>query len=266
MRPSLRRWCISLSSLVLVGASALLAQPASLAEPDDSSAARIRRLYEEGAYSSAELEGRRSLDQPGLGDSVRIQIEKYIAFSLIAQDRAEFAESHFLNILQKDSTFALDPQLTSPKILNTFEKVQEKYFAARPSSAVTVPGASRRNEVTFRTALFPGWEQLYRGRTTSGYTFLSAGTVEVMLFVYCDAQRSSARDSYLSANTSELASSRYTTYNRYYKGEIYSAAVFGITYLLSEVDVLTFGREEDGFSGRISAAPDGPLLSLSLSF
>ena len=257
-------WSASLLCFILLTALTSFAQAAAPAAADDSAAAKIRQLYEEGSYSTAELEGRRDLDQPGLRDSVRIQIEKYIAFSLIAQDRAEFAESHFWNILQRDSSFVLDPQLTSPKILNIFQKVQERFFAARPSrpEQQTVSRAAAR--VTFRAALFPGWEQLYQGRTAGGYAFLSAGTVEVLLFAYCDVQRGNARSSYLSAGTSELASSRYTTYNGYYKGEIYSAAAFGITYLISEFEALTFGSGGDRVSGHLTASARGPLFSLSL--
>ena len=258
-----KSWSVFLPCMILSTAVPSLAQTAGL---DDSEAVKIRQLYESGSYSSAELEGRRDLDQPGLNDSVRVQIEKYIAFSLIAQDRSAFAEPHFWNILQRDSSFALDPQLTSPKILNIFDKVRQNFFAARTSLPIAHPGASGRSEASFRTALFPGWEQLHDGRATSGYAFIAAGGVEVFGFIYCDVQRRSARNSYLSANTPSLAASRYTVYNRYYKGEIYSAAAFGITYLLSEVEVLTFQGDGDRYSGRISATADGPLLSLSFGF
>jgi len=251
--------------LIVFGSLSLAVGVDAAPSQNDSTVTEIRQLYEEGSYSTAELEGRRFLEQPGVDDSVRIQVEKFVAFSLIAQDKPKFAESHFWSILQRDSSFNLDPELTSPKILTIFRKVRENFFAdRRPSSAER--GTLLSTGATYRTIVFPGWEQLYQGRTKSGYALLSTGTVEVVLMVYSDIQRRSAHDSYLQASTTELAASRYTKYNNFYKAEVYSAAAFGLTYLLSEVEVLTFAHDTNKFSATISSSHSTAVLSLNLCF
>ena len=252
--------------LIVFGSLSLAVGVDAAPSQNDSTVTEIRQLYEDGSYSNAELEGRRLLDQPDISDSLRIQVEKIVAFSLIAQDKPQFAESHFWSILQRDSSFNLDPELISPKILSIFRKVRESFFGERRSLSPVERGPLLANGATYRTIVFPGWEQLYQGRTKSGYALLSAGALEVLLTVYCDAQRRSARDSYLQASTTELAARRYTKYNNFYKAEIYSAAAFGLTYLLSEVEVLTFGRDSDKFSAAISPSHSTAVLSLNFRF
>jgi hypothetical protein len=235
--------------------------------PDvDSLYRRIVRLYEEGSYLSAEVEGRRLLEQGEINDRIRIQLEQTIAFSLIAQDRPQSASAHFLTILQADSTYDLDPQLTSPKILSIFRQARERFLAG----PVQVPGNLRTrtasSPVTFRTVVFPGWEQLYQGRKISGIAFLSVGAASALATLYYDIQRRSARDSYLQAASSDVAVSRYSDYNRYYKGEVYSAALFAATYVLSELEVFVVGSDETPISARLMLQNDHTIASLHIRF
>jgi hypothetical protein len=233
--------------LLLFGVSSIAPSrlwPAQNHAVADSLLHRVVQLYDEGSYITAEIEGRRLLEQEGLSDSIHVQAEKYIAFSLIAQDKSQSAAPHFRTILQLDSTFNLDPQLISPKIISVFQQTREKYFNERlqlPERELR-PVVSR--QISFRAIAFPGWEQLYQGRQGIGYTFLSLGVASLVSTIYCDFQRRSLRDSYLQASTTELAVDRYKKYNGYYKAELYSAALFVLTYLVSEVEVFTRGIDE----------------------
>jgi len=266
MKPPAGRRILLISFCGLLSAIAANAAPGEGSARSDSAVSEIKRLYEQGSYVPAELEGRRFLEYPDVSDSLRVQVEKYIAFSLIAQDKPQSAESHFWIILQRDSSFNLDPQLTSPKILSIFQKMRERYFAVRQLPSEPEHASSSPYAVTFRSVIFPGWEQLYQGRTNSGYALLSGGVLEVILTVYCDVQRRDARSSYLQASTKELATERYTKYNRYYIAEVYSAVAFGLTYFLSEVEVFALGHGEKQISGRISSLGNSPVFLLNIRF
>jgi hypothetical protein len=203
----------------------------------DSVVALVQGLYEQGSYLSSEVEARRLLENRSLPDSMRVRAEQYLAFSLVAQAKNAVAIDHFVTVLRIDSTFALDPILTSPKILSVFSEAHKQYatmklFERSVAQRAQLPDHS----VSFRTVLFPGWEQAYQGRTVKGYTLLGAGMLSLGATIYFDRERRSSRDEYLAANTPELAASTYTRYNRNYKAEYYSLAAFLAVYVYSQFD------------------------------
>ena len=221
--------------LSLLVAETLRAQPTARV---DSLLTLVRELYEQGSYLSSEVEARRLLDNRSLPDSLRVRAEQYLAFSLVAQAKNAGAVDHLVTILRIDSTFTLDPILTSPKILSVFSEARRQF------GNMKIPEHNQRqleqrlpdHSLTFRTILFPGWEQAYQGRTVKGYTLLGAGILSLGATVYFDRERRSAQDEYLAANTPELAASKYTRYNNNHKAEYYSLAVFLAIYVYSQFD------------------------------
>ncbi len=205
----------------------------------------IESLYNNGQYISAELEARRLQEQQGLSDSVRVQTEKWIAFSLIAQGKSSSAKDRFVSLLKIDETFELDPVLTSPKILSVFNDAKVKYVlqrnnaAADSSSILSRLLLQQQPSVTYRTALFPGWEQLRQGRETSGWILLGAGAVTLASSVTLEFLRSDARNTYLKEKTTGQIESSYQRYNNYRKAEIYSFSAFALVYIASEIDVFS---------------------------
>jgi hypothetical protein len=221
--------------LSLPAVEALKAQSTARA---DSLLKLVRGLYEQGSYLSSEVEARRLLDNRTLPDSIRVRAEQYLAFSLVAQAKNAGAADHFLTILRIDSLFTLDPILTSPKILSVFDEARRQFINMKIQEHSPRPLETRLADrrVTFRTVVFPGWEQIYQGRTVKGYTLLGAGVLALGGTIYLDRERRSAQEEYLAATTPELASSRYSRYNKYHKAEYYSLAAFVALYVYSQLD------------------------------
>ncbi|MCX6144902.1 MAG: hypothetical protein NTZ35_16985 [Ignavibacteriales bacterium] len=221
--------------LSFLGTEAIHAQPTARV---DSILALVQELYEQGSYLSSEVEARRLLENRSLPDSMRVRAEQYLAFSLVAQAKNAAAVDHMVTILRIDSTFTLDPILTSPKILSVFAEARKQYENVKLSEHSPLQLQQRLPDrgVTFRTVLFPGWEQAYQGRSVKGYALMSAGVVTLGAMIYFDRERRSAEEEYLAANTPELASSRYTRYNNYHKAEYYSLAAFLAIYVYSQFD------------------------------
>ena len=230
----------------------------------DSSLAALHSSYDDGKYSSCEFEARRLLERQDLSDSIRVLAEQNLAFALVAQEQHDGAVEHFTTILLLAPSFDLDPVLTSPKIITVFNEAKLKYLSrqkrtiAEPRLAVSVPAVGP----TWRTLIFPGWEQLHQGRTTAGISFASAGAAALSALIYCDVQRRDKHNSYISANTSSLAASRYDNYNRYYKAEIYSAVACVAVYLASQIDVILSPQDQVALAVR----PGSTTLSFHVRF
>jgi hypothetical protein len=199
----------------------------------------IESLYTNGQYLSAELEARRMYEQTGLNDSTKVQLEKWIAFSLIAQGKSSIAKERFVALLNIDGTFELDPILTSPKILSVFNDARVKFISQRKNAAIDSTQRQMEYSVTYRTICFPGWEQFYQGRTAQGYIYGGAAVVTLTSGIVFEFLRSNARKEYLAATSASDISSKYDSYNSYRKGEIYSFTAFALVYIVSEIDVFT---------------------------
>ncbi len=237
----------------------------------DTTLAGIESLYDNGSYISAELQARRMLEQRSLSDSVRIQLEKYVAFSLVAQGQNEEAVDHFRNALAVDSGFTLDPVLTSPKILVVFESARNQFEAERAKETAAVPVNSPsvvsdhpRPGPTFRAILFPGWEQSFEGESVKGHLLLGAGAATALSTIAFYFLQRNARSNYLSASTPDLASSRYKTYNSLHKAEFYSISAFVLVYVYSGIDA--FVNLPPNFDADFSASHNEAKLNFRLHF
>ncbi len=232
MNVALRLACTALLILLLKGSSRGQA-------PVDSILHCVDSLYASGAYSQAELEARRLLENELLSDSLRNVADQWVAFALVAQRQPILAREHFTRILRRRPQYEPDPTITSPKILAVFNDARVAFQAARAQTGDprSGPPILPPRGITFRTVVFPGWEQIYHRRTTAGALFLGAGIVSLGAGVALEFARKSAREDYLTATVPEDIESKYRTYNRTAKGEGWAFAAFAAVYLLSEVDV-----------------------------
>jgi hypothetical protein len=220
----------------------------------------IDSLYNSGAYLSAEVEARRLLEYANLNDSAYAEIHKCIAFSLIAQGKSGLAKERFAMLLSLLPAYSLDPVLTSPKILAIFNEAKRAFLSSKKTNQETIkiPPNASSFPVSYRTILFPGWEQLYTGRKTSGTIFLCTGILTLGSGLAFEILRTGARQDYLSERNTLLIDEKYNTYNRYYKAEIASFVAFAITYIASEFDVFASSGnsavllQSNGQAGRLT--------------
>lgn len=209
----------------------------------DSAFTAIDEAYNSGQYLSAELDARRLLELPGVSTSQRVWLEGRIAFSLIAQGKGTAAKERFISLLRLDEAYELDPVMTSPKILSVFNDART-LFAQRRRAEIQDSLRMRAKQqeeddrtVTYRTVVFPGWEQLYHGRQLTGTVLMGAGAATLTSGIIFEFLRSKARNEYLQAVDPSVISSRYDRYDSYRKAEIYSFSAFAVVYLLSESEV-----------------------------
>lgn len=228
----------------------------------------VEQLYNAARYSDAELEARRLREKLPVSDSATVTIEKWIAFSLIAQGKSALARDRFIAILTVNPDFQLDPIMTSPKILTVFHDASAHFRTTQRSLPDTssLSQTLKSDRITFRTALFPGWEQLHKGKNSKGAIFLGAGISTLSAGISFEFLRSDARNKYLKATLPSDISSRYDTYNFYRKAEIYSFIAFAVVYIASEIDVFTEGNDTQIGLSRNNSQIGGNSLTLSITF
>ncbi len=241
-------------------AGTVFAQSASL----DSTFRSIESLFESGLYVNAEVEARRVAEMPGLSDSAAVAAEKWIAFSLVAQGKSSMAGDHFSALLTRDPQFELDPILTSPKILAVFNETKARLAAYRKQEPDSLTGNPRTTSmsVSFRTIVFPGWEQLHTNRKAAGFLFLGGGIGTLGAGIAFEVLRSSARNDYLSATSASTIEAKYSTYNKYYKAEAYAFSALAVIYIASEIDV--FGSANPASLSFQPSTPSNRANNLSL--
>ena len=112
-------------------------------------------------------------------------------------------------------------------------RTSDDFPLPEPPVTTSVPAEG----ITFRTIVFPGWEQWYHGRTTVGPLFVGAGVAALGSGIALAFLRKSAHEDYLAATTPEDIEAKYTTYSGYAKAESYCFVAFAAVYLISEIDV-----------------------------
>ena len=257
---------------ILLLASLIVALPATVLSQygadHDSSLVAIEHLYTSGHYGSAELEARRLFSEPMLTDSVKIECEKWIAFSLIAQEKKDLARDQFIAIFSLNPDFDLDPVLTSPKILAVFNDARSLYRTRVNDNGTPEqrPVVFKSPEpVSFRTIVFPGWEQVHRGKDTKGYIFIAAGAAALGSGIAFEKLRADARTEYLHATVPSDIATKYDRYNTMRKAEYYSFISFAVIYLVSEIDVFSDTVLEPETVSSSFPYPAHPLLSVSIA-
>ncbi len=246
--------------LVLIFSESVVAQSNNV----DSTFRAIELSFESGAYISAELDARRVLELPGIIDSTCVLAEKWIAFSLIAQGKPSLAKDHFSALLRLDPQFELDPILTSPKILAVFNEAKSSHMGSLTSRDTNSVHQQQTAAISFRTVVFPGWEQLHTNRSSPGYFFLGGGVATLGAGLVFEVLRGSARNEYLSAKTSTEIESKYSRYNKYYKAEIAAFSAFAIVYFASEIDVFSNSERYSITFSPFTSSTSGSSLSLRI--
>jgi hypothetical protein len=201
----------------------------------DSTVSSVIRLYNDGIYERAELEARRALSaDTALPPHARTELEKYLAFSLVAEGRNQEGKQHFIEALDVTPDLTLDPILVSPKLIAVFNEAKSEFRELQKNQPAAT--SSPTTGVSWRVLVYPGWEQYNQGRTTKGIGIAVLETALIAATIVLEANRASARNSYLSAVEASDIASKYNTYNNVRKAEIYVASAAIFVWVYAELD------------------------------
>jgi len=190
--------------------------------------------YERGYYDEVVRNSQKALaDTMPYTAADLVYLRTYLAFSLVALGNDDQAVTVFKTILISKPKLELNPEFISPKIINVFKRAQREAAQNQGRSGVQAglifeQEKPQKLSCLWRTALWPGWGQSYRGEYKKGKILkrsaigIAAGLGVVFLGTYFSHQ------SYLKATTADAIDSKHDTYDAWYK-----TRSFGINLAIS---------------------------------
>ena len=179
--------------------------------------------YERGYYGEVVRSAQAALvDTTAYTPSDLVYLRTYLAFSLVALGDDDQAVAVFKAILVSKPKLDLNPEFVSPKIISVFKRAQLETAQSQGQTGVQSgmifdKGKPQKISCLWRTALWPGWGQSYRGEIKKGKILkrsalgIAAGLGAVFLGTYVSHQ------SYLNATDPDAIGPKYDTYNAWYK-------------------------------------------------
>lgn len=210
----------------------------------DSLLAQIRTAYQQLEYEQAEQKARTALYRyDELSPEQLVEVHTILAVVSYATNGTEEARRHFQAALMLDPELELDPDEFPPKIVEIFDEVKgDTPLAQEPTPAepeiryVTVVDPIPAAAV--RSAVLPGWGQIYKGQRTKGKVLLSTWGVAATGLVVSQAFYSYHANQQRDADTQSAArdaSEKKNSWHRARNG--FAIAASGI-WLYSYLDTI----------------------------
>ena len=230
---------------------------------------RLQRLYEDFKFQEVISSGRHLLQNSDVISESDIRlIHEYMAISFFTIGETDSAHKHFYTLLVMDPNHTLDPIRTSPKILDFFTEIKVEFN--RMYSQDRLQHVDRyifmedlRPAAAWRSALLPGWGQIYKHQPVKGYIFGGAFLTGLIFTSGALIKENDYQDKYLNSDDPAEISDLYDRYNSWSKirrGAMYTTAVIWLLNFSDAIwaDYPRLGIEQSA-SGRLS-------LSLSYKF
>ncbi len=228
---------------------------------------RLQMLYEDFKFQEVISSGRYLLQNSNvLSESDTRLIHEYMAISFFTIGETDSAHKHFYTLLTMDHDHTLDPIRTSPKILDFYTEIKTEFNLMYSQNRLQYVDRymfieDLRPAAAWRSALLPGWGQIYKHQPVKGYIF--GGTFFTGLIVTAGAliKENDYRDKYLNSNDPAEISDLYDRYNSWSK--IRRAAMYttAVIWLLNISDAIWADYPRLGIEQSTSDR-----LSLSLSY
>jgi len=209
----------------------------------DSLRIAAQTAVDEGRFEEAELTALRGLRAAeSVDDLAEIPFRFVLATIYVAREQQGFALSEFRRIIAINPAFEVDPVLTSPKIVTVFGQAKREYVEQVLSQpeAFRLPEADAKLSASWRSAILPGWGQVYKQQRVKATVFGVLQAVTLTAFVISIIETNSRKNDYLDVNVygSPLLEERYNDYKSAYRTRnILGYLTLGI-YLTNYYDAL----------------------------
>jgi len=197
-------------------------------------------LYTDGNYKDVVAYSDSILKQDSLNNQEEVYLRTYKAYSLVALMKPEKAKNEFIKILNIDSTYTLNPDIVSPKIINVFNEVKGKWL--RSKIPIKIPGKNSPSPPptppsSFVKYTFPGAYQTYLGNKKKGnilkWSFLSS----ISSLIITESGYLYTHYMYEKQTEQSEIDKWYTWYNFFYKTRRLSFDITISIFLYNIIDV-----------------------------
>lgn len=228
----------------------------------------IRDKYESFEYESAiHLADKLLAAQDSLlhNDLVNIYIMKAVSHYSIG-DRLSSRQS-FIELLNLDKNYQLDPVTISPKIITFFNEIKETYQPIEkdiPEEKITVMDTLKisdpmilkiQKEIiqgsAIRSILLPGWGHIYLEDNPKGWILTSASALTLGSMIYFIFDTNSKEQDYLNESREDLISKKYDDFNTSYRIRNTLIISYIVLWIYSQIDIFFFS--DDRISQKINS-------------
>ena len=194
------------------------------AQQSNSPVEKLAGLYESVLFEQVIEMGDSLLHQSKqpLSADDYLHIHRYLGLAHYNLGNEDSARVHFLSMLSLNPAAELDPVNTSPKILNFFEQIRSEYRVllpktSQPSFIRYVYATDPRPNAVWRSAILPGWGQLYKKQPRYAILFGGGfwGSLAATGIVYF--REKDLKKNYEAATVPQDISEKYDRYNRWFK-------------------------------------------------
>ena len=195
-----------------------------------------------------------------LNDDQLIEIYTMKGVSHYSFGEDDYARESFLEILKMDSSFTLDQNKISPKIITLFNQVKREYLKNLseeipeekplqivrvdtvfvPQIVKDVESENKLKNSLIRSVVFPGVGHFYNGSETKGWILTSLSALSLTSIVYFIIDSNKKEKEYLQERDINLIEDKYDLYNFSNRMKNISIGSFAAVWLYSQIDLLFF--------------------------
>jgi len=177
-------------------------------------------LYNDGDYKTVITYTDSILKNATLKGQEEIYLRTYRAYSFVALTENRKAKAEFVKILNIDSTYTLNPDIVSPKIINVFNEVKSKWMKNRIYSEIQKGKQEKPQPVapsSFATYTYPGIYQDYIGEKKKGKVLKWSFIGGAGILIVSQVGYTYTHYMYLQQRQQPEIDKWYTWYNLFYK-------------------------------------------------
>lgn len=198
----------------------------SISLASQSSMTRVKEI--EVLYKQLKLEkaleiGNELLANPqGLTANELAFIHKYLGVIYFSMGSPDSSRFHFLSYLNLQPEGQLDPVSFSPKIVDFFEDIKREYTPESVSDNVQsmtkyIFVDDPRPGATWRSAIIPGWGQIYKKQKRRGIVFGASFFSSAIMTGIAYSMEDKYHQDYLNSQEVSDIDNNYAKYNDWYK-------------------------------------------------
>ncbi|MBN2413554.1 hypothetical protein JXQ31_17890 [candidate division KSB1 bacterium] len=210
------------------------------------------------------------LNRTDLNEQQLLAVYKMRALSNYSLLQMNLALKDFIEILNINPEFSLDPVQTSPKIITFFNEIKANFQAReenpqvietqRDTIRIVKDTSGLFKNMLIRSVIVPGSGHIYLDNSAKGWLLTSASSVTLAGAVYYIFDCNRKEKSYLNETNPALIEEKYNNYNSSYKKRNILITTYAVLWLYSQTDILFFQSKKLSPKVTISLKPfTGPL-------
>jgi len=194
------------------------------------------------SLSNKIIAGKDSLSFEQKTDVLRMQAVAYYSI-----DELINAERSFVDLLNIESNFVLDPSANSPKIVTFFNSIKIKYLSSQISASTkeepdTLNVANLKQDFQdykagmLRSIVLPGWGHYYVDEPLKGKILNLASLLTLAPGIYYSFETASREKKYLNESDRTKIETRYNSFNDAYNYRNYLMSAFTVIWMYTQYD------------------------------